>query len=147
MYPLDCEPADTISLSWQHGALAEVLCRLWKQGVDCSAINVARLAGEMSARCQGDPWALDLDRICAGLANGTFRVTDIRPAPCRTLLLEPGRGSWFLESPFSTPLSAEANGSLFLDNVPFGEHFLFELPGITSYFLYVEEQNVFMIRR
>ena len=148
VYPLDCEtlPA-SISLSWQQGAVAEILYRLWEQGVDCSTINAARLAGEIAVRCQGDPWGLDLERICSRLAAGEFRATDIRPAPSRDLLLEPGKGDWFLESPFRNRIAAQADGSLLLRNVPLGTHTLFESPPGVRYILYVEAETILMLRR
>ncbi len=148
VYPLDCDvTTETISLSWQEGTSAEILCRLWSRGVDCSAVNVPRLIREMREHCQGDPWSLDSDRICARLAAETFRLTDIRPAPCRDLRLEPGTGSWFLESPFCSPVFAQANGSLFLEAVPLGAHFLFEYPAGGLFFLYVEEETTLIIRQ
>jgi hypothetical protein len=147
VYPLDSDTvAESISLSWQRGAAAEVLKRLWEQGVDCSTINVPRLCGEISTRSQGDPWALDLDRICDRLAAEEFRLTDIRLAPSRNLLLEPGTGNWFLESPFRFQISAETDGSLLLQNVPLGAHTLFENPPEARYFLWVQEGTTLMIR-
>jgi hypothetical protein len=147
VYPLDCDTvAESISLSWQRGAVAEILHRLWEQGVDCSSINVPRLAEEIAARCQGDPWALDLERICAGLAAEEFRLTDIRLAPSRDLLLEPGPGDWFLESPFRLQISADTDGSLLLKRVPLGAHTLFENPPAARFFLYVQEETILMIR-
>jgi hypothetical protein len=95
----------------------------------------------MTARCQGDPWALDLDRICTRLAAEAFRLTDIRLAPSRDLLLEPGRGSWFLESPFRMQVPTEADGSLLLEAVPLGAHFLFGIPPAACFFLFVEEET------
>jgi hypothetical protein len=147
VYPLDCTTIDTISLSWLHGAPAEVLYRLRKNGLGCSSVDVPRLIVEMSARCEGDPWTLDLDRICAGLADKTFRMTDIIPAPGRTLLVVPGAGSWFLESPFRIPLPARADGSLILEGLPLGAHTLFETTSGASCFLYVDEESCLMIRR
>ena len=147
VYPLDCDMvAESIRLSWQRGSVAEVLHRLWEQGVDCSTVNVPRLAEEISSRCRGDPWALDLERICSGLAADEFRLTDIRLAPSRDLLLEPGPGNWFLESPFRLQISAETDGSLLLRSVPLGAHTLFENPPAARYFLYVQEETTLMIR-
>jgi hypothetical protein len=148
IYPLNCDiHTGFITLSWQQGATAEVLYRLWRQGINCSNINVPRLIGEISARCQGDPWTLDLDRICTRLATQSFSVTDIRPAPSRDLLLMPGPGNWFLESPFHLPVSVQAEGSLFLQDVPLGEHFLFAASPAFRFFLYVDEETTLMIPR
>jgi hypothetical protein len=101
----------------------------------------------MKARCQGDPWALDLDRLCTGLAAETFRATDIRLASSLDLRLEPGAGNWFLESPFRNPVPASTEGSLFLHSVPLGEHFLFEETTAFCFFLYVTKETTVLIRR
>ena len=158
VYPLDCDiltsdilgpgvPTESISLSWEQGAVAEILYRLWEQGANCSAFNVPRLSGEILTRSQGDPWALDLERISSRLAAEEFRVTVIRLAPSRDLLLEPGTGNWFLESPFRLPVPARTDGSLFLQSVPLGAHILFETPSASRYFLCVQEDTTLMVRR
>jgi hypothetical protein len=148
VHPLDCDIlTESISLTWRQGTVAEVLYRLWEQGVNCSALNVPRLSEEIRTHCQGDPWTLDLERICSRLAAEEFRVTDIRLASSRDLLLEPGMGSWFLESPFRLPISTQTDGSLFLKSVPLGAHILFENPEAGHYFLYVQEETTLMIRR
>ena len=147
VYPLDCDlVAQSIALSWHGGAVAEVLQRLWEQGMDCSAVNVPRLAEEIATSCQGDPWALDLQRISTGLAAEDFRLTDIRLAPCRDLLLEPGPGNWFLESPFRLQVPTDADGFLLLRGVPLGAHILFENPPSARFLLYVQEETTLMIR-
>jgi hypothetical protein len=148
VYPLDCDIlTETVSLSWHQGAVAEVLFRLWEQGIDCSTINVPRLSEEISARCQGDPWALDLERIRSRLAAEDFCVSDIRLAPSRDLLLQPGTGNWFLESPFRPQLATQVDGTLCLQSVPLGAHILFKNPPAARYFLYIDEDTTLMIRR
>jgi hypothetical protein len=148
VYPQDCDnSAATIALRWEQGAAAEVLYRLWEQGVDCSTVNVPRLCAEMGERSGSDPWTLDLDRICTRLAERTFRVSDIRKAPSRIVSLEPGIGRWFLESPFHTPLEADSNGSLLLESVPLGAHLLFETSSRACLFLYVREDTTLVTFR
>jgi hypothetical protein len=148
LYPLDCEAGGSVlCLSWERGAVAEVVRRLREQGIDGSACDVPRLGREMASRCGGDPWALDLQRICTALADGRFRVTDIRPAPSRDLLLRPGAGRWFLESPFRRPEPAGADGSVFLPSVALGAHYLFESDSASVLFLYVEEHTVLLSPR
>jgi hypothetical protein len=116
--------------------------------MDCAAINVTRLRREMSERAPDDPWSLDLNRICLRLAAEEFRLTDIRPAPCRDLLLELSPGWWFLESPFCEPVSAQMDGSLRFEAVPLGAHFLMaEDPAGDIFFLYVEEERELLLRR
>ena len=144
IYPLDCSTSDrSIVLSWERGAAAEALRRLWSQGVDCSALNVERLTREMAERCRGDPWELDLERICAGLAAGDFHLTDIRLSPSRDLPIEPGPGHWFLESPFRRPVAAGPDGLLLLEAVSLGAHLLFDRDSGTCLFLYVGEEVLF----
>jgi len=142
IYPTDCtNNSSSITMSWESGAAAELLYRLWIRGVDCSSINVPRLRAEMAERCQGDPWSLDLSMICSRLAAGGFRVTDIHPAPYRDLILESGPGSWFLESPFRIPVPPSTDGSLLLEAVPLGPHLLFDCATGSCFFLFVDEST------
>ncbi len=143
LYPLDCKDGGkTLTLSWEQGACAEVLLKLWMQEVDCSGLNTARLRREMQDRCRGDPWNLDLPRICSLLALQDFRVTDIRLAPNSDLALDPGSGLWFLESPFRAPVVVKEGESLSLQRVTLGEHLLID--GLSGYILilYVEENSL-----
>jgi hypothetical protein len=147
IYPLDCNTqSSAITLSWESGAAAEVLYRLWIHGVNCSTINVPRLRVEMVERCEGDPWSLDLSLICSQLANRDLRVTDIHLAPCRDLLLESSPGQWFLESPFRTPVEA-AEGYLRLERVPLGPHLLFNGASGSCFFLSVDQSTVLLSLR
>jgi len=146
IYPIDCNTqGSTITMSWESGATAEVLYRLWIHGVNCSTINVPRLRTEMVERCEGDPWSLDLSLICSQLANRDFRATDIHLAPCRDLLLESSPGQWFLESPFRTPVEAE--DSLRLERVPLGSHLLFDGATGSCFFLFVDESTELLSRQ
>jgi hypothetical protein len=140
IYPTDCDSQSSgLTLSWESGAVAEVLYRLWIRGVNCSSINAPRLRTEMVERCQGDPWSLDLSLICSQLASRDFRVTDIHLSPYRDLLLESNSGNWFLESPFRTPVEAE--GCLRLERVPLGTHLLFNGTTGSCFFLLVEART------
>lgn len=148
VYPMDCAPANThIRLTWEEGVLAEILYRLDRGGMDCAAINVIRLRQQIHERCPGDPWSLDLDRICLELASGKFHLTDIRPATSRDLLIAPGPGQWFLESPFHRPVAAGADGSLHLEAVTLGGHYLFDNPATTCFFLYISEDSELLLPR
>jgi hypothetical protein len=140
VYPVDCNTqSSSITLSWESGAAAEVLYRLWIHGVNCSSINVTRLRTEMAQRCQGDPWSLDLSLLCSQLANRDFRVTDIHLAPHRDLSFELSPGRWFLESPFRAPVETE--GYLSLERVPLGTHLLFDGATGSCFFLFVDESS------
>jgi hypothetical protein len=130
LYPLDCDlTTSRIRLSWEQGMIAEILARLWSRGVPCSGLNTPRLRREVEERSNGDPWSLDLNRLLAALAEGEFRVTDIRCAACRELVLDPGAGLWFLESPFRRPAAVESGEELKLSSVPLGFHLLIESSG------------------
>ncbi|MBN2552216.1 MAG: hypothetical protein JXB06_05580 [Spirochaetales bacterium] len=143
VYPLDCTASGlSLLLSWEQGPAAEALRRLLSSGVDCSAVNVERLRREMSGRCRGDPWALDLEHIGARLASGQFRLTDIRLAPGRDVTIETGPGRWFLESPFRRPVTVEPEGLLSLEAVPLGAHFLFDGDSGACLFLYLGEETL-----
>jgi hypothetical protein len=143
LYPLDySEGGKTLTLSWEQGACTEVLLKLWMQEVDCSDLNTARLRREMQDRCRGDPWNLDLPRICSLLALRDFRVTDIRLAPSSDLALDPGPGLWFLESPFRAPVAVEEGKSLNLQQVTLGKHLLIDGLSGFAIILYVEENSL-----
>ena len=105
-------------------------------------MNASRLVREMEARCPGDPWTLDLQHICSRLASGEFRVSDIRPAAMRRLEVQTGAGSWFLESPFHLPIPAGANGTLILDDVSLGMHYLFAEQSNVRYLVYVQQDRI-----
>ena len=143
VYPLDCTASGlSMFVSWEQGPIAEALRRLLSGGVDCSAVNVERLRREMSVRCRGDPWALDLEHIGARLASGQFRLTDIRLAPSRDVTIEAGQGRWFLESPFRRPVTVGPEGLLLLEGVPLGAHFLFDGDSGACLFLYLGEETL-----
>jgi hypothetical protein len=76
----------------------------------------------------GDPWALDLDTVAQKVVDGELTVWDIDPLPSRDVLVRPGDGTWFLESPFRPPIPAEAGG-LRLAAVANGMHLLCSLEG------------------
>lgn len=150
LWPWDLEGEELV-LSWEHGPASEVFAALVREGVDIAPINGERLLEEMGSRGAGDPWALDLTHISERLASGSFRVTDIRLLPCRDVelaeaLLTPApRGEWFLESPFRSPLGAEAGDPLRLPRVPLGYHRLFALAADHVISLNVTENGVFML--
>jgi hypothetical protein len=128
VWPLDLSAdGQELVLSWESGPLATVLMALRRECIDVSSLNTTRLTREMQERSGGDPWRLDLVHLEKRLASGEFRVTDIRPLPCRDVLLSVPAGQWFLESPFFAPLISYIESPLILPDVPLGFHQLFAM--------------------
>ena len=117
---------EMIVLSWEEGPAALVAARVQAEGRDMSRFNVSRLCGFF--REHAEPWALDLDFMAQRIAQGEFCAWDIDRLPCRDTEVEPGPGTWFLESPFS-PTFAAADGRVLLPQVTRGTHFLFSTAG------------------
>jgi len=117
---------EVVELSWEDGAAALVVDRAAAAGVDMSRFNVPRLCRFLRER--GDPWAVDLDAVAQRIAEGEFTAWDIDCLPSRDVRISPGDGAWFLEGPFSTPLTA-AGGTVVLAGTAWGNHRLFSLAG------------------
>ena len=113
-------------LSWADGPPALVIARVAAEGRDISRFNVSRLC--LFLHESRDPWSLDLDAVAQGIAQGEFSAWDIDPLPCRDAEVEPGPGSWFLESPFSPTFEAN-DGRILLPRIALGTHRLFALSG------------------
>ncbi len=144
--PPDRGGADRLPLTWRRGAVASLLLRLASQGGRLEALNVERLVREMEERGGEDPWRLDLDRIAAELAGGSFQVTAIGPAASRDVRLPVGQGSWFTESPFALPVAA-TDGILRLAGLPLGFHRLFEAGGTRRIDLFVTDSELLWMER
>jgi hypothetical protein len=116
-----------VQLTWRDGPAALVLHRLLSAGMDVSLVNAQRLCAYLDR--EEDPWDLDLDRITGRLARGEFNAYDIDLLPRRTVILEAGRGTWVLESPFRPAVCAESGGALRLENLSLGLHTLLSPDG------------------
>ncbi len=129
-YPLSLRTfhgGEVLELTWEDGAAAYVMSRVAAQGpLDISLFNVERLRRFL--RKHADPWALDLDAVAQNIARGELTAWDIDMLPCRDVELEPGPGTWLLESPLSSPFEA-TNGRILLSGVSLGSHYLFSLGG------------------
>ena len=128
-YPLslkDYQGQQVLELTWQDGAAALVMERLARQGRDVSLFNVPRLRHFLEE--SGDPWDVDLDTVAEKISRGEFNAWDIDRLPSRNADIDPGSGTWFLESPFSASFVAE-NGRIRLAGVSLGSHHLFSLDG------------------
>ncbi len=147
LYPLhSTKDAMTVSLSWQNGFLAALFLKLLAQGVAVEGINSRRLQEEIWSRSEGDPWRLDMSCMAQALASGEFSVYAIRKLPAANVLVSPGTGRWFLESPFSVPGESDAAGKLALPDLPLGLHTLFALDGDSWYLLsFTEETGVLLV--
>ena len=141
LYPLDLDEGNRLVLSWARGFASDLLLELICRGVDTSFFNTERLCREISERANGDPFNLDREGILEAVVCGRFRVTCIKPLPARTVVLQPGEGLWFTESPFSD-LSETAEGEPLEIVLSFGFHHLFDRNSHTRYDLQVDENEV-----
>jgi hypothetical protein len=115
-------------LSWQDGPIAEVLRRLWENGLDSSLINSERLSEYV--RSIPDPWEWDISRIAQGLAAGDFTARDIVRLPTVSIRIPISSGEWFTESPFSPVFPTSPAGLLVFPQMTFGKHSLFSTGGL-----------------
>ncbi len=119
-----------------------IMSRVAAQGrLDVSLFNVQRLRRFIQERA--DPWALDLDSVAQKISDGDLTAWDIDMLPCRDAAVEPGPGTWFLESPFFSPLEA-VDGRVTLTGVSLGCHWLHSLGG-RSWKMEVGEQETVLV--
>jgi hypothetical protein len=90
--------ARRVGLEWEDGVAAMAAERLAEQGVDLAGFNFPRLAADIRKRGPPDPWELDIERIVTRVAEGSFRVTDIRSKQKTMVAVELEPGGWFTES-------------------------------------------------
>ncbi|MGA2640164.1 MAG: hypothetical protein ABSG21_04550 [Spirochaetia bacterium] len=144
-YPLSLrafQGSEVLELTWEDGAAAYVMSRVAAQGRDVSRFNVARLRRFLQEHT--DPWALDLDAVAQKVSRGELTAWDIDELPCRDAEVEPGPGTWFLESPFSSSFES-VNGRCLLTGVSLGCHHLFALDG-KSWRMEIGKQETVLIR-
>jgi hypothetical protein len=135
------EGTAVLELTWEDGPAALVMFRVAGQGLDPSLFNVQKLSRYL--RQNRDPWDLDLDAVAQKILRGELTAWDIDTLPCRDAEVEPGPGTWFLESPFSSTFES-LNGSVRLQEISIGSHRLFSLKG-TSWNVQVGPVDVIMI--
>jgi hypothetical protein len=147
LYPLHAtEDVPAVSLTWQNGFLAALFIKLIAQGVEVEGMNSRRLQEEIWRLSEGDPWRLDMSCMAQALATGEFSVYSIRKLPADNVLVSPGTGRWFLESPFSVPGESDSAGKLTLPDLPLGLHTLFALDGDSWYLLsFTEDTGVLLL--
>jgi hypothetical protein len=126
-----------VELSWEDGPAALVVLRVAAAGRDTSCFNVPRLCRFL--REAGEPWALDLDAVAQKISQGEFTAWDIDRLPCRDAEVEPGPGTWFIESPFF-PTVDSTGGKVVLPQITWGTHRLFSTAG-TSWTLEIGERE------
>lgn len=141
-YPLSLgegERAGSLFARWEDGCAALAVQRVRDAGMDTGQFNVARLAACM--REAADPWSWECAAIAGAIAGGGFTSFDLDRLPCRDATFCAGPGVWFLESPFSIPSTAGADGMLALPGVPLGTHMLYSLQG-TRRMVWIGESEV-----
>lgn len=145
-FPLSLRTAgnrQVVELSWEDGPAALVVSRIVDAGRDPSRFNVPRLCRFL--RETGEPWALDLDAVAQKISQGEFTAWDIDALPCRDAEVDPGPGTWFLESPFS-PMFKSTGGRIVLPRVADGVHRLFSMEG-PSWTLEIGGDGPFLVQR
>jgi hypothetical protein len=142
---LERECADTLVLTWEAGVAASVYERLWRQGIDISCFNTARLLEVMKERAPADPWAIDINLIAERIAAHDFSVYDVKLLPARDVALDVPGGNWFLESPFALTQHNEPGSALGLTAVCYGFHRLFAADGSMRFDFCVSETDCVVI--
>jgi hypothetical protein len=128
-YPLSLrafQSREVLELTWEDGPGALVMSKVAAQGLDPSLFNVTKLSHYLLQN--RDPWDVDLDAVAQKILKGELTAWDIDTLPCRDAEVEPGPGTWFLESPFSSSFEA-IKGRVRLPEVSIGSHRLFSLRG------------------
>lgn len=138
IYPLRLNAEEVLPLTWEDGALASVVARLDRAGAAVELVNVARLEEEMTERSGGDPWALDLDRIAASLAGGSFAATEIRRAEAYPVELPLPEGLWFPAAAYAPVFSCDERTPPVVE-LPVGLHAFFRLGSGSRWLVAVEE--------
>jgi hypothetical protein len=141
--------ADSISLNWTDGFIADILLSLMEQEINIERININRLKREIDEKITTDPditdpWDLDRQKIINELISCNFRITDIKPLPKYDITFYSGKGEWFTESPFSPLYEADISGNLKL-SLTEGYHILFGISNPSIYEVYVQENELIII--
>ena len=119
---------NTLSLSWESGAAAEIVSRLCGAGFPVRAVNAERLLAGLAETSAGDPWGIDIDTVCEAFWFAGMRSTKIRLRPERSLCLRVSPGTWVSANPLAAVRAVEAlDGILSVTVRDGGSSFL--LPG------------------
>ncbi len=141
MSPLDVEPnTRRLTASWERGTVALLVRRLLAgrgmAAIPADALDVERLAREMTARGDGDPWSVDVEALIGSIVQSAGASWECRRLAVRQVLIPaaelPGgtEGTEFVwDNPFCAAavcLDDEGGGrALALEEVPLGLHRLF----------------------
>lgn len=105
VYPLHRDTNGTLSVSYDHGFIAELLHDLLSRDPGAVRnVNLARLEREILHRSQGNPWQLDREAILRRLTGGAMRADSIRPLSGMTVELELVEGQWLSLNPLELSL-------------------------------------------
>ena len=125
VYPSHLDDAGVLSLSWENGLLAEVLIGCAATGDAMQAVNVDKLATELSKKSGGNPWLLDGDMVKRAITRGNLAYNSLRLLPRYEVTMEAASGRWISGNPL-TPLPVDCPaGSLTLSGLPEGLHTYF----------------------
>ncbi len=132
-------------LTWEAGVTAAVFERLWRQGVDLSCFNSARLQEVIGEKAPEDPWTIDINLIAEQVAAHDFTYYDVKCLPARDVALDVPGGSWFMESPFARTHHNEPGSRLGLETVSYGFHRLFAADGTARFDFYLSEDDCVVV--
>ncbi len=99
---------NTLSLSWESGAAAEIVSRLCGAGFPVRAVNADRLLAELTKRSAGDPWGIDIASVCEAFWYAGMRSDRIRLRQERSLSLSVSPGTWVSANPLAAARAYEA---------------------------------------
>jgi hypothetical protein len=68
-------------LTWEHGFAADFLLNLADSGLSPELVNIRRFVYETDRRGGGNPWNLDVRRLCSDLRDGKLWVYSFRQLP------------------------------------------------------------------
>jgi hypothetical protein len=139
--PLDVEPGSRrLAASWERGTLALVVRTLLGEGASSippEALDVERLAREVAARGDGDPWRVDVEALIASVVESAGSGWECRRLATRQVVIPDAEATEYV---WDNALRAaavcldddEGGRSLVLEAVPLGLHRLFPRVLLTS---------------
>ncbi|MCK5197596.1 MAG: hypothetical protein KAR21_04560, partial [Spirochaetales bacterium] len=118
---LDSENENELQLQWSEGFLSDLLLDVMEKGVPTEHINIRRLAEEIEAECDGDPWSIDRKLLKEAIIYNTLSVYKIKSGDRRDIVLPIG-GSWISDNPFYPPITSDSEEDLLLEGIYPGLH-------------------------
>ncbi|MBN1686535.1 MAG: hypothetical protein JW852_07755 [Spirochaetales bacterium] len=129
VFPGQVDSEEVLRLSWEDGFLAEVLLGCAVSGDAMQAVNLHKLAAELSEKSGGNPWFLNGDTIMRAIAGGTLSYGSLRMLPVHDVTIEAAPGRWVGGNPLAAaPVDCPA-GKLILAGLTDGLHSYFLIGG------------------